>query len=147
MPFPLHRMRRLRNSSWAREMVCETHLRPSLFVEPFFVREGKGKREPVSAMPGVFQLTTDTLIKECAKSQELGIGAVILFGIPSKKDAVGSEGYSEAGIVPRAIRELKKALPGFSRMTRPSSFWPRKASPTPRQASTWSPLPPWPTGR
>jgi len=111
MPFPLHRMRRLRNSSWAREMVRETSLEPSLFVEPFFVREGKGKRDPVGAMPGVFQLTTDALIKECAKSQEVGIGAVILFGIPSKKDAVGSEGYSETGIVPRAIRELKKALP------------------------------------
>jgi porphobilinogen synthase len=82
-----------------------------MLVEPFFVREGKGKREPVSAMPGVFQLTTDTLIEECAKSQALGIGAVLLFGIPSKKDAVGSEGYCEAGIVPRAIRELKKALP------------------------------------
>jgi porphobilinogen synthase len=92
-------------------MVRETRLQPSRFVEPFFVKEGKGKRDPVGAMPGVFQLTTDALIKECAQAQELGIGAVILFGIPSKKDAVGSEGYSDAGIVPRAVRELKKALP------------------------------------
>jgi len=109
--FPLHRMRRLRGSAWSREMVRETRLHPSMLVEPLFVREGKGRRDPVEAMPGVHQLSIDELVKECARSRELGIGAVLLFGLPATKDAVGSEGYSEAGIIPRAIRELKRELP------------------------------------
>src|SRR5262245_28268155 len=113
MSFPLHRMRRLRGQPWSREMVRETRLHRSMLIEPFFVGEGKGKRVPVGAMPGVLQLSVDTLVEECALSQKLGIGAVILFGIPGKKDAVGSEGYSEDGIVARAIRSLKKALPGL----------------------------------
>lgn len=111
MTFPLHRMRRLRGQPWAREMVRETRLHKSLLIEPFFVGEGKGRREPIGAMPGVFQLSIDTLVEECAISKELGIGAVILFGLPGKKDPVGSEGYSPEGIIARAIRSLKKALP------------------------------------
>jgi len=111
MSFPLHRMRRLRGQPWAREMVRETRLHKSMLIEPFFVGEGKGKREPVKSMPGVLQLSVDTLIEECALSQKLGIGSVILFGVPGKKDPVGSEGYAEDGIIARAIRSLKKALP------------------------------------
>jgi porphobilinogen synthase len=111
MSFPLNRMRRLRAQPWAREMVRETRLHPSMLVEPFFVKDGDGRRDPIGSMPGVFQLSIDALVKECAQSRDLGIGAVILFGLPAKKDATGSEGYSARGIVPRAIRALKKEAP------------------------------------
>ncbi len=92
-------------------MVRETRLHPSMLIEPFFVREGERKRDPIGSMPGVFQLSIENLVKECAAARDLGVGAVILFGIPTAKDAHGSEGYSERGIVPRAIRALKKEIP------------------------------------
>jgi len=111
MPFPLHRMRRLRSHPWAREMTRETRLHKSMFVEPFFVTEGKGRRVPVPSMPGVCQLSVDTLVEECAISREMGIGAVLLFGLPETKDGVGSEGYSPKGIVARALEALKESLP------------------------------------
>ncbi|HVR73932.1 MAG TPA: porphobilinogen synthase [Planctomycetota bacterium] len=111
MTFPTHRMRRLRGQRWGREMARETRLHPSMLVEPFFVKEGESRRDPVSAMPGVFQLSIDTLVEECGRSLELGIGAVILFGLPASKDAAGTSGYAPHGIVPRAIRALKESLP------------------------------------
>ena len=111
MPFPLHRMRRLRGQSWARAMVRETRLHPSQLIEPFFVKEGTRRRDPIPSMPGIFQLSIDTLVEECKVSNALGIGAVILFGLPGAKDPRGGEGYAEDGIVPRAIRELKKVIP------------------------------------
>jgi porphobilinogen synthase len=111
MAFPIHRMRRLRSNSWAREMVRETRLHVSMLVEPFFVGEGQGRRDPVSSMPEVFQLSADTLIEECARSLDLGIRAVLLFGLPARKDPLGTEGYAAQGITARSIRALKKALP------------------------------------
>lgn len=111
MAFPLHRMRRLRGHPRTRDMMRETTLGKSCLVEPFFVGEGTGRRDPVGSMPGVFQLSIDTLVEECKVSSDLGIGAVLLFGIPARKDPVGSEGTSAAGIIPRAISALKAALP------------------------------------
>ena len=113
MPFPLHRMRRLRGQAWAREMVRETRLHPSHLIEPFFVKEGSRRRDPIASMPGVLQLTVDTLVEECKTSHDLGVGSVILFGLPATKDAHGSQGYAEDGIVPKAIRALKKAVPSL----------------------------------
>jgi porphobilinogen synthase len=92
-------------------MARETRLHPSALIEPFFVGEGTRRRAPVGAMPGVFQLSIDSLVEECSAARGLGIGAVLLFGLPESKDAAGSEGTSEKGIIPRAIRALKKALP------------------------------------
>jgi porphobilinogen synthase len=84
-------------------MVRETHLGLGGIIEPFFVCPGKGVRRPIDSMPGCAQLSIDVLVEECQRSHDLGIPATILFGIPEKKDAVGSEAYAENGIVPRAI--------------------------------------------
>ena len=111
MAYPLDRMRRLRAHAWVRRAVRETRLAAGDLIEPFFVIEGTSTRRPVPSMPGCAQLSCDLLVEECRKSRELGIGAVILFGVPETKDPKGSEGWSERGIVPRAIRALKKELP------------------------------------
>jgi porphobilinogen synthase len=111
MTFPLHRMRRLRATPRSRELFREARLHPSILIEPFFVGEGTGRRDPISAMPGIHQLSTDTLVSECGAAKDLGIGAVILFGIPGKKDPTGAEGWHPEGIIPRAIRALKKTIP------------------------------------
>lgn len=92
-------------------MVRETRLHPSMLIEPLFVKAGSKRRDPIASMPGVLQLSVDTLVEECRRSQELGIGAVILFGLPVAKDGRGSQGYARDGIVARAIRAIKKALP------------------------------------
>jgi porphobilinogen synthase len=89
----------------------ETEIAPGHLVEPFFVAEGSGRRQPIASMPGCFQLSVDTLAAECKQSRDLGIGAVILFGIPERKDARGSQGYDPEGIVARAVRALKKEVP------------------------------------
>lgn len=111
MAFPTHRPRRLRqNENW-RRMVRETHLRTDDLVYPLFVVHGEGIRTPVKSMPTVFQLSVDEVVKEAAEVHRLGIPAVILFGIPAHKDAEGTEGYDPDGIVPQAIRAIKKAVP------------------------------------
>jgi porphobilinogen synthase len=92
-------------------MARETRIHPAALIEPFFVGEGTRRRDPVAAMPGVFQLSIDSLVEECAAARGAGIGAVLLFGLPGAKDAAGSEGTSAKGIIPRAVRALKKALP------------------------------------
>ncbi len=111
MGFPVHRLRRLRDRKEIRSMVRETHLRAGDFIEPFFAVAKKRARREIGSMPGQFQLGLEDLVKECADSKELGIGAVILFGIPEKKDEKGTEGYSRDGVVPRAIRALRKEIP------------------------------------
>ena len=111
MAFPVHRMRRLRGHPRAREMVRETRLHRSMLVEPFFVREGGGPRVPVGSMPGVSQLSVEDLVEECRKSRDLGIGAVLLFGIPRAKDPVGLGACSPDGVIPRALRALREAFP------------------------------------
>ena len=113
MPFPTHRPRRLRrNENW-RRVVRETHLRVDDLVYPLFVVPGSGVRNPVKSMPTVFQLSVDEVVAEAAEVHRLGIPAVILFGVPSHKDAEGSEGYDPEGIVPTAIRAIKEAVPGL----------------------------------
>lgn len=111
MAFPVHRGRRLRRTEAVRAMVRETVLNPRNFVFPFFVVHGRKLRREISPMPGNYQLSIDELLKEAAKIYQLGIPAVILFGIPDKKDSLGSAGHIEKGIVQQAIRQLKKELP------------------------------------
>src|SRR2546429_1105447 len=109
--FPIRRMRRLRRTGALRRLVQETHLVPSQLVWPLFVRHGEGLRTPVTAMPGVAQLSTDELAKEAERAAALGLGGIILFGIPASKDATGSEAHDEQGIVQQAIRAVKRAVP------------------------------------
>ncbi len=111
MNFPELRMRRLRKNETLRRMVRETVLTPSDFIYPLFVREGTGVRKPIGSMPGQFQLSVDEAVREAREAERVGVPAVILFGIPDHKDAVGSQAYAEDGIVQRAIRSLKDALP------------------------------------
>src|SRR5689334_8921240 len=104
MPFPIHRKRRLRVSESMRRLVRETHLEPSQFVLPLFACPGEGVRKEIGSMPGNFQLSIDELVKECESAHSLGIGGVILFGIPETKDDLASGAYAEDGITQRAIR-------------------------------------------
>jgi porphobilinogen synthase len=111
MPFPIHRKRRLRASESLRRLVRETHLEPSQLVLPLFVRPGENLRTPIGSMPGNFQLSIDELVKECESARSLGLGGVILFGIPDHKDELASESYAEDGITQRAVRAVKRAVP------------------------------------
>ncbi|MGD0000300.1 MAG: porphobilinogen synthase [Bryobacteraceae bacterium] len=117
MPFPIHRMRRLRASESLRNLVRETHLEPSQFIFPLFVVEGEGVRREIGSMPGNYQLSIDELLKECETTERLGIGGVMLFGIPSQKDEAASGAYDENGIVQQAVRALKHALPKLVAIT------------------------------
>ncbi len=111
------RLRRLRMTEQFRSMVRETELTPKDFIYPLFVVPGTKFRKEISSMPGVFQLSVDELVRECFEVKSLGIPAVILFGIPEHKDEVGSEAYSEDGIVQRALRALKKEIPELVTIT------------------------------
>jgi porphobilinogen synthase len=111
MQFPTVRMRRMRANAAIRSMVRETELKPADLIYPLFVKPGEGKRDEVSSMPGVFQLSIDQLEAEAAELKELGIPAVILFGLPESKDLAGSGAYDEQGIVQQAIRRLKEVAP------------------------------------
>src|SRR5579871_1356400 len=113
MPFPTQRLRRLRSSESMRGLVRETHLHPGQFILPLFVCPGEGVRREIGAMPGNYQLSIDELVKECAEVQSLGIGGVILFGLPESKDEIASGAYDDEGIVQRAIRALRRELPEF----------------------------------
>jgi len=108
---PFFRMRRLRSNPSLRDMVRETALSPNDFILPLFVVPGKGVRNPIKSMPGHFQLSTDELVKEAKQVVALGIKAVILFGIPAHKDALGSDATSDDGIISQAIHALKDAIP------------------------------------
>jgi porphobilinogen synthase len=111
MGFPEQRPRRLRRTAALRELVRETRLAPAQLIQPIFVIEGKGKRQPVRSMPGVERFSVDRLAEEAKEVEKLGIGGVILFGIPQEKDAQGSGAWAEDGIVQRAIRRIKNANP------------------------------------
>jgi porphobilinogen synthase len=91
-------------------MVRETHLRKSDLIYPLFVMPGSGIKNEIRSMPGVFQMSIDVLIEECKEVVALGIPAIILFGIPEHKDEVGSEAYSDEGIIQRAVRAIKKEV-------------------------------------
>jgi porphobilinogen synthase len=113
MPFPVQRLRRLRGSESIRNLVRETRLEPSQFILPLFVCPGEGVRREIGSMPGNYQLSIDELVKECAEARSLGIGGVILFGLPETKDEMASGAYADDGIVQNAIRALKRQVPGL----------------------------------
>src|ERR1700688_4863192 len=117
MSFPVHRPRRLRVSESMRRLVRETHLEPSQLVLPLFVCPGEGVRKAISSMPGQAQLSIDQLVKECEAVHSLGVGAVILFGIPESKDEEASGAYADDGITQRAVRAVKQAVPDLIVMT------------------------------
>ncbi len=114
MTFPTTRLRRFRATPALRALVRETTLEPGDLVAPLFVCHGDKIRRPIASMPGQAQLSVDEAVREVEELARLGVGGVILFGIPEKKDAVGSEGYAKDGIVPRALRAMRAAAPGLT---------------------------------
>jgi porphobilinogen synthase len=111
MSFPTHRPRRLRRSEALRSLVRETELSVRSLVFPLFVCPGAKVKDEISSMPGNYRWSVDRLVEECKAVFDLGVPAVILFGIPEKKDEVGSGAYDPDGIVQRAVRAVKKAVP------------------------------------
>ncbi len=111
MMFPEYRPRRLRRNETLRAMVRETTVSPAHLIYPLFVQPGKGVRQEVPSMPGVFRLSIDNLVKEARECLALGLRHVILFGLPEKKDPAGSEAYAKNGIIQRAVRALKDKVP------------------------------------
>jgi len=111
--FPVYRPRRLRQSSVLRRLVAETHLNVEQLVLPLFARFGKKLRRPIEAMPGVFQLSPDEVVREAARAHGLGVPAILLFGIPDQKDVKASGAYAKNGIVQQTVRLLKKELPSL----------------------------------
>jgi porphobilinogen synthase len=111
MAFPATRLRRLRRTGALRSMVRETRLSPENFVYPLFVCPGEGVRKEVGSMPGVFNLSVDQAVREAQEAHLLGVPAVILFGLPEKKDAVATGAWEESGIVQRAARAIKSEVP------------------------------------
>jgi porphobilinogen synthase len=108
MPFPIHRLRRLRASESLRNLVRETHLDPGQFILPLFVCPGEGVKREIGSMPGNYQMSIDELVKECDEVEALGLGGIILFGLPEIKDEMASGAYDENGIVQRAIRAVRR---------------------------------------
>jgi porphobilinogen synthase len=115
--FPEYRPRRLRRTEPLRRLIQETHLSASQLVLPLFVRPGSNIRNPVGSMPGVFQLSVDEMLRDLDEASEEGVGGVILFGLPDRKDATGSSAWDEKGPVPSAVRALKKRFPQLVVMT------------------------------
>jgi porphobilinogen synthase len=111
--FPASRLRRLRRTDTLRAMVRETSLAPGDFILPFFVTHGRGVRDEVRSMPGVFQLSVDELVREAAAAKAEGIPGVLLFGLPDEKDAIGSAAYDAEAPVQTAVRALKREVPGL----------------------------------
>jgi len=111
MVFPEYRPRRLRKNAAFRSLIRETRLDAGQLMYPLFVMPGKGKRQEIASMPGVFRLSVDQLAKEAKECLGLGVNHLLLFGLPEKKDAMGSGAHAKDGIVQRAIRELKNAVP------------------------------------
>jgi porphobilinogen synthase len=117
MPFPQDRPRRMRRTEALRGLVRETALAPDDLVWPLFAVPGERVRNAVKSMPGVFQLSVDELVAEAQSGHDAGVRSVILFGVPEKKDALGTGAYDDDGIIPRAVRALKKGVPGLVVMT------------------------------
>jgi porphobilinogen synthase len=111
MAFPKIRLRRLRSSPAMRRLVRQTSLNIDDLVYPLFVREGQGIKTPIKSMTGCFHFSPDTIAAEAAEVASLGIPAVLLFGLPEKKDATGSQAWAETGVVQCSIKEIKKAVP------------------------------------
>ncbi len=117
MGFPEYRPRRLRKNENLRRMVRETRLSVDNLIMPLFVVPGSRVSNPVASMPGVAQLSVDRAVEECKAIRDLGIPAVILFGIPEKKDSEGSGAYSDSGIIQRALRAIKRDIPDLVLIT------------------------------
>jgi porphobilinogen synthase len=111
MAFPIDRPRRLRRNEAMRSFVRETRLSPEGFVYPLFVCPGEGVRKAIGSMPGVFNLSIDEAVKECAEVKSLGIPSVILFGLPETKDEIATGAWAEDGIVQKAARAIKREVP------------------------------------
>ncbi len=106
-----HRFRRTRFNPNLRKLIRQTHVSIDDFIYPLFVRFGTGIKTEITSMPGVFQMSIDEIIKECAVLQALNINSIILFGIPEVKDSIGSDALSENGIIAQAVRAIKKTYP------------------------------------
>src|SRR5215210_2149366 len=115
--FPVTRLRRLRRTSALRALVRETTLDAGDFIYPLFVTEGRGQRIEVSSMPDVYQLSVDQAVRAVKELDGSGIGAILLFGIPARKDAVGSQAYDPNGVIQQAVRALKDARPDLPIVT------------------------------
>ncbi len=113
----IHRPRRLRRTEALRRLVRETTLGAGNLVMPYFVMPGTRKREPIASMPGVFRLSVDEVLREADEAERLGVGGVILFGLPARKDARGSEAWSPRGAVQQAVVALKRRKTGLVVMT------------------------------
>jgi porphobilinogen synthase len=111
MGFPKIRMRRLRSSNAMRRLIRKTELSVDDLVYPLFVREGSGIKEPIKSMDDCFHFSPDTIAAEAVEVASLGIPAVLLFGLPDKKDDIGSQGWAEDGVVQKAVREIKQSVP------------------------------------
>jgi porphobilinogen synthase len=111
MHYPIYRPRRLRKNANFRRMIRETKLSVDNLVYPLFVNPGRNVKKPINSMPGNFQMSVDHLVKEVQKTKDLGIPAVLLFGIPEKKDEVGSGAFADDGIIQQATREIKEKVP------------------------------------
>ncbi len=109
--FPTTRLRRLRYNPAVRELVRHSRLAPANLVMPLFVRPGSGVKQEIASMPGNYQMSPEVLVDEVRVLRDLGIGGVILFGIPAAKDAVGSDSTSSEGIIAKALRLVKQAVP------------------------------------
>jgi porphobilinogen synthase len=110
MSFPVHRGRRLRRTAGLRALARETRLAPDQLIAPLFVTEGERVRQPIASLPGHARLSADVAAETAAELHALGVGGVLLFGIPAHKDAEGSAGWAEDGVVPRAIRAIKRRV-------------------------------------
>ena len=117
MFFPQFRARRIRGKEVFRNMVRETAISTNDLIYPMFSAFGKGIRKEISSMPGIYQQSIENIVAEAQEAYELGVPAVILFGIPEAKDAVGSDAYAEHGIIQETIRELKKNVPKLAVIT------------------------------
>jgi len=117
MAFPIQRLRRLREKEPLRRMIRETSLTTNDLIYPIFVTEGQGRREPIASMPGQSRLSIDLLVKEAVEIKALGIPAVILFGIPDRKDERGTSGFDPDGIIQRALRTVKSEVPDLVLIT------------------------------
>ena len=115
--FPIYRPRRLRRTEALRRLVRETRLDAGQLILPLFVRSGQGVRIPVASMPGCFQISVDELLRDARDARDAGVGGVILFGIPDKKDATGSSAWDDQGPVQQAVRAMKKEVPELVTIT------------------------------
>jgi porphobilinogen synthase len=113
MPFPTHRPRRLRATESLRRLVRETRLHPAQFILPLFACPGEGVKREIASMPNQYQMSVDQLVRECEEIENLGIGGVILFGLPESKDEQASGAYADDGIVQTAIRAIRRQTPNL----------------------------------